>query len=330
MPNMSKRLLSLLSAAVLAGCATGPDYQTPDTALPEAWPDQEILSRGLQADWSEWWQLFGDPTLNKLVLQALDQNLELRIQTARVEEFRARLGLARAEALPTLQAQAGATREQQPGAAIGIPGIEMGPTNLFSISGMLGYEIDLWGRLAREREAAAALLEQSHFARDAVQLGIVTDVVTTYFDLRAAENQVRITRETIESREQTLELQQIRYEGGDIDDLVLQQARSELESARAELPARIQRKRMLEGALAILIGVQPDQLWSGSNWNPGQLSDLELPHQVPAFLPSELLERRPYVRASEAGLVAATASIGIAEAARLPRINLSAMLGTAA
>ncbi|MCC5835766.1 MAG: efflux transporter outer membrane subunit [Opitutales bacterium] len=327
---MSKRLISLLSAVVIAGCTTGPDYETPDTALPQAWPDQSILSGDLQADWSEWWQLFGDPTLNQLVLRSLDQNLKLSAQTARVEEFRARLGLARADRLPTLEAQAAASREQTPGATIGIPGFETGPTNLFSVSGMLGYEVDLWGRLAREREAALALFEQSSHARDALRLSIVTDVVTTYFDLRAAENQVRITQDTIDSREQTLELQQIRYDGGDIDELVLQQARSELESARAELPARIQRKRMLEGALAVLIGVQPEQLWSRPDWNPGDLGDIQLPRQIPSFLPSELLERRPDVRASEAGLKAATASIGIAEAARLPRINLSAMLGTAA
>jgi outer membrane protein, multidrug efflux system len=328
---MTPRILSLLAAGALAGCATGPDYQRPETLVPHAWPDEELFSAEPQDDWSEWWRRFGDPSLNELVGRALDRNLEIQLQTARVQEFRARLGYARAERLPSLYAQAGASRERISGAAIGLPPeINPGTRNLFSVAGLLEYEVDLWGRVSREREAADALFQESGFARDAVRLSVTADLVTTYFDLRTAESQLAITRATIASREETLRLQEIRREGGEIDELTLQQARSELESARASLPAFLQRKRILEGALGILVGLEPAELWDNLEWQGGDLATLQLPGQLPGFLPAELLERRPDVRAAEAQLMAATAGIGVSRAERLPRVNLSALLGTAA
>ncbi len=325
-----KMIPAAVGAVILAGCVTGPDYHAPDTALPGAWPEEDILAAAEHEAWSDWWTRFEDPSLNELVHRALDDNLEIHLQTARIAEFRARLGLAGAERWPSVDAQAAASREQTPGAALGVSGVETGPTNLFSLSGLLSYELDLWGRLAREQEAAEALLQESVFAREAVRLNVVADVVTTYFDLRAAENQVSIARETLASREETVRLQEIRHEAGEIDDLALQQARSERESTRAELPGLRQRKQVLEGALALLVGLEPAELWEDLPWDDGYLADIHLPDQIPAFLPAELLQRRPDLRAAEANLMAATAGIGVARADRLPRVNLSAMLGTAA
>jgi outer membrane protein, multidrug efflux system len=328
---MTQRILLILIAGALAGCVTGPDYQRPEMRLPQAWPDDGLLSAEDQDDWSAWWRLFGDPVLDDLVGHALDRNLEILLQTARVQEFRARLGYARAERLPSLQAQAGASRERISGAAIGLPPeFDPGTRNLFSVAGLLEYELDLWGRVARERDAAEALLHESGFARDAVRLSVAADVVTTYFDLRTAESQLVITRATIASREETLRLQEIRRAGGEIDELTLQQAHNELESARASLPAVVQRKRILEGALGVLVGLEPADLWDNPDWQGGDLAAIQMPGQVPAFLPAELLERRPDIRAAEAQLIAATAGIGVARAERLPRVNLSALLGTAA
>lgn len=321
-----------LATAILSsgGCVTGPDYRKPEIILPESWPEHAVFSLEQQEEWSDWWSQFGDPVLDQLVRQALDRNLEILVQTARVEEFRARLGLAQAERLPTVAGQAGVSRERLSGAAAGIPGLNPGTSNLFSIAGLLHYEIDLWGRLAREREAAGALLRQNVFARDAVRLSITADVATAYFDYRATQRKISITRETIDSRRETLRLQEIRHEAGDIDDLVLQQARGQLELARADLPLLIQGKQALHGSLAVLTGVEPSGLWEELPWEEDQPADLRWPAPVPAFLPSELLNRRPDLRAAESSLQAATAGIGIAQAQRLPRINLSAMLGTAA
>lgn len=327
---MHKRFLPLFSVVVLAGCVSGPDYRTPETVLSQEWPEHELFSEARDADWQNWWTRFGDPVLDELVARALDQNLEIRLQALRVEEFRARLGLARAEQLPTVEVQASASRERVSGVALGIPEAGSSTNNIFAVSGVLGYEIDLWGRLVREREAAEAILRENEFARDAVRLSIIADVAATYFDLRAARSQVAITRETIESRAETLRLQQIRREGGDIDELALQQARSEWETARAELPVRLQRQRVLEGAFGILLGFNPAELWEEIDLPPGDLANIDLPESVPALLPSELLERRPDIRAAEASLMAATARIGVARAERFPRLNLATLLGTAA
>jgi outer membrane protein, multidrug efflux system len=328
---MYLRVLLLLIAGTLAGCVTGPDYRRPETRLPHAWPDHERFSDADQSDWAEWWNRFDDPALDDLVARALDRNLAIQLQTARVQEFRALLGFARAERFPSLQYQAGASRERASGAAIGLPPeINLGTRNTFSVVGFLDYEIDLWGRVARERQAADALFMESGFARDAVRLGVAADVVTTYFDLRTAESQLVITRATIASREETLRLQQIRRSGGDIDELALQQAQSELESARAVLPALVQRQSLLQGALGVLAGLEPAELWDNLDWKGNDLASIQLPGPVPTFLPAELLERRPDIRAAEAQLMAASAGIGVARAERFPRINLSALLGTAA
>lgn len=323
-------ILPILSAIILAGCASGPDYERPTVNLPQSWPEQDILTGESLRHRVQWWQQFNDPYLDQLVAQALDQNLDIRIQVARVEEFRARLGLAKAEQLPTVEAQASASRERLSGQAMGNPSAGPLTTNIFSLSGMLGYEFDLWGRLAREREAAEAMLQHNTFARDAVELSILTDVVTTYFDLLSARNQLQITRESLETRAETLRLQQTRFEAGDIDRLSLLQIQSDWELARSELPLRQQRLRMLEGALAILIGSEPKEIWQGLDIPETAGAEVRLPVEIPAFLPAELLERRPDIRAAEAGLMAANAHIGAVKAQRLPRINLAAMLGTAA
>lgn len=322
--------IAILASLFLAGCVIGPDHRSPDVALPQEWPDHTLNTGDLPGEPAPWWEQFELPSLNQLVERALDRNLDIRVQTARVEEFRARLGLARAEEWPTLGGQADAARTRTPGAVLDIPGVDSHTRNQFLISGFLAYEVDLWGRLARERESAEALLAENRYAAQAVQLRVAADVVTTYFELRAAKNELAITRATIDSRAESFRLQQVRYDGGAIDQLALEQARSEWEIARSQLPMRVQRVHALEGALGILVGLTPSELWDVMDWNVEESRDVRLPDRIPAFLPSELLERRPDIRAAEASLMAATAQIGVAMTHRLPRLNLSAMLGTAA
>jgi len=317
----------LLSTALIAGCAVGPDYRAPELELPEQWPEHVLLSDEVRADWQQWWRQFEDPHLDALVARAVDDNLELRLQLARIQEARARLGLARAEQLPSVNAQAEAARERTPGT---LSPFGESTDNTFSLAGVLDYELDLWGRLAREREAAEALLEQSVFAHDAVRLNVIADVVATYFDLRSAERQLRITEATVESREETFRLEQLRFDVGESDELALRQAQSELESTLAQLPGQRERVRVLEGALALLVGMTPAELMGELDYGDTDLEAISLPDGVPAVLPSELLARRPDIRSAEAGLIAANAGIGVAEASRLPRFNLGGLLGSAA
>lgn len=333
---MRERLRSALAGGVglvvLAGCAVGPDYERPGMDLPEQWPEELLLSEDDRAEWAGWWTRYDDPVLDGLVERALDENLEVRVQADRIQEARARLGLASAERMPTLEGQAEASRERQSEAELGGAeafGIDR-TDNRFSVTGLLGYEVDLWGRMARQEEFAEAALEESVFTHDAVRLNVVADVVATYFDLRAAERQLEITNETIASRAETLRMEQERLEGGETDVLTVRQAESELETTRARLPEQQERVETLRTALGVLVGMEPDELLGELDFGEGTLGGIALPEELPSGIPSDLLRRRPDIRAAEAGLMASTAEIGVAEADRLPRLDLTGFLGTAA
>ncbi|WP_439510506.1 TolC family protein [Marinimicrobium koreense] len=207
-----RKFTSLAAAiALLSGCALGPDYQAQTPDLPDQWPEHELLGQDT-GDWQQWWTRFDDATLNALVERALNDNLNLQVQIQRIEQARAELGLSNANRWPSLSAQANATRERTP-ETVSQTGTEY-ISERYAVNGVLSYELDLWGRLAREREAASALLAQSVFGTEAIRLNLITDVVTTYFNLRAAEQQLAITRETLGTREETLVLEEVRYESG--------------------------------------------------------------------------------------------------------------------
>lgn len=325
-----RNAMVLAVGGLLAGCVVGPNYQPPELDLPVSWPQAPALEAVDEAELAQWWRKFEDPVLDALVARALADNLELRLQAARVEAARARLGLARAEQLPTVGAQAEATRQRQPAAAVGIEGIDIPPRNLFSIAGVLGYEIDLWGRLAREREAAAAGLESNVYALEAVRLGVVADVVVGYFGLRSAQRQLDIAARTLAARAEGVRIERLRYEAGMIDELALRQAESLLATTRAELPARRDELRRRESALGILLGLAPAELLAAIELDGEGPGTAVLPERIPLELPAELLARRPDLRAVEAELVAANAGVGIAMAARLPQLNLAGLVGVTA
>tara|TARA_R100000306_G_scaffold53186_1_gene49931 strand:- start:845 stop:2320 length:1476 start_codon:yes stop_codon:yes gene_type:complete len=322
-------------ALLLAGCAVGPEYQTPDIELPESWPAHITLEQQARDDWHRWWQRFEDPALNRLVERASEDNLELAIQLARIREARAQLGFADAERFPTVGYQAEANRERTPGAALPIdvqPVQELltSTNNQYSLAASLEYEIDLWGRLANQRAAAMAALQESLFARDAAELGVIGDVVTTYVSLKSAEAQQALMEETLAAYQETYRLQALRFEHGDISELELRQAEAEWRNLQAELPSLKQQVETLRGALGTLVGMSPDELLTTLDTGTSRLDDLAQPVGIPAMMPSAMLQRRPDIRSAEAALIAATAQIGVAEANRLPSLNLSSFLGTAA
>lgn len=317
---------------LLAGCAGSPSRTPVTTELPESFAQVATLPMQTEEEWQDWWTRFDDPALDALVDQALSGNLNIRLQAQRVQEARAQLGLSEAARLPTLQAQADATREQNPQMGFSLGGPEGAGSviyNQYSLSGMLNYEVDLWGRLSSQQDAARALLDQSVFSHEAVRLSIVADVVTTYFNLRAAEERYRITRDNLETRQETLELEQLRYENGATDRFTLRQAESAVAATRARLPALREQVQLLENALAILTGQAPADILAGMDFSGSRLTAIKPPESIPAMLPSELLQRRPDIRAAEAGLQAAEANVDAAAASRWPSLNLSALLGVA-
>lgn len=323
------RKLTALSAALVlvGGCALNPQEQANRPELPEHWPGNAVLGPGTE-QWQQWWTRFEDPHLDRLVERALGDNLNLQAQLQRIEQARAELGLRRAERWPSLSAQAEASRERT-AATVSQTG-QSHTDERYSVAGVLNYELDLWGRLAREREAAAAQLASTVYGTEAVRLNLITEVVTTYFNLRSAQRQRAITRQTLASRERSLELEQLRHDSGASDPLAVRQARAELESTRARLPQLEQQTHELGSALAILVGYSPRELLDELDFGEGQLSDLTLPDRMPEVLPSELLQRRPDIRAAGARFEAASAQLGAARAQRFPSLNLNLLGGSVA
>jgi len=292
----------------------GPNYVRPETAVPESWrtpaPDGESL-----ADLA-WWDFYRDPSLTRLIAQALRHNRDLRLAAARVEEAAGGYRAQRAFLFPSLDAGAGWTR--------GRSGFTRLTGNQFDLTGLLSYEIDVWGRLRRLSEAARARLLASEEGRKTVTIGLVANVAVAYFDLLAFDRQLEIARRTLESRLQSLVLTRIRFDGGRgvVSELDVAQAETQVYAARAAI-AQIERGvAVTENALSMLLGSNPGPVSRGT-----ALHRQEAPAAVPAGLPSELLLRRPDLLAAEQQLVAANANIGAARAAYFPTLSLTAALG---
>lgn len=320
------RMVGIASAAALAGCALTADYQRPVLDLPAQWPDTLQAAQQLQGDWTQWWQRYEDPALTQLVDDALAANLDLRAAAARVRRARAELGFTRADQYPTLNAQADVVR----GDTGQTTSAADGPVTRYRIAGVLAYELDLWGRLAQATEAARGRWLQTTFGADAVRLALITDVVTAYFNLRALDRQIRTTQDTIATRNEAYRLEQVNYRNGATTELTLRQSEAELALAEAQLPALQNRAGQVRRTLAILTGRPPSQVLQPPALPTVALRDLTLDTRLPKLLPSELIERRPDIRAAEAGLMAAQADISVARTAWLPRINLAGTIGSAA
>ncbi|WP_038054215.1 efflux transporter outer membrane subunit [Thioalkalivibrio sp. ALJ1] len=315
-------LVGLAGTVWLSGCALGPDYERPDVALPEAWPEE--IDEQMDVDYSDvefWWEMFEDPILDRLVREALENNIETEIAAARVVQARAVLGLERAERHPQLDGVIEVERED--------PGIGGdGPETDLAVFGRLSYEVDLWGRLARSEEAARAQLLGTAFTRDAVRLAVMSDVVSTYFDYRATREQIDTTEDTIQSLIEALGLERSRLESGATTDLTVRQAEAELETSRAGLPSLEAEAERLRRALAVLVGDSEAVVEGLDSLGDHGLEELpETLDGLPHSIPSDLLVRRPDIRAAEASLIAANANIGVARAEWLPSLNLAALLG---
>lgn len=328
---MHKR--ALMAALLLSGCVMGPDYERPAFSLPQQWPwesaqkKEDSASETKPVVVAEWWGAFNDPALSALIEEGLSANADLAVAAARVAEARAALGLREANLFPEIGVQGAARRTRGSSSASfgGLPG-NARPYNDFGIAAVLNYEVSLWGKLARETESASALLAASEAAREAVRLAVAADIATGYFNLRALRMQEAIAMRTLEARQATHEYREKQYRHGAIDGLTYQQSRSEMESARAALPAIRQSRAQAETALSVLLGRDPKTLVEGGFALP-EPQALPEPPRVYADLPSTLLERRPDIRAAEQNLISANAAIGAAKADYFPSISLSSLIG---
>jgi len=321
MPKSVLRILCGVILALLTGCMTvGPDYKRPAIDTPAAWRFEEKEVRDLAN--TAWWQQFKDPVLDHLVSQALQANKDLLIATYRIEEFFGRYFSTRGDQFPSAGGNADGFRQRQSEKGfVRIDGKD-NPFNQYDAFLSGAWEIDFWGKFRRATEAARAELLGTEEARRTVVLTLVSAVSAAYVDIRALDKQLEISLRTADTRRDTLDLFQLRFQNGIISEVDLSQAESEYEDALARIPDIERAIGQTENALSVLLGRNPGPIPRGLT-----LDELILP-AVPAGVPSDLLERRPDIRQAEQTLLAANARIGVAKSLYFPTISLTGAFGT--
>ena len=305
---------------LLAGCAVGPNYQRPATTpTATAWRDSAQASRDSSFANVPWWGVFADDTLQTLIRRALRENQDIHIALARVNEARALLGIQRLEYLPQVNVQAGWRKSD--GADSLLTGV--GSDEMAFLGVGLSWELDLWGRLRRLNEAAAANLLATEQGRRSMILTIVSDVARAYMEMIELDDQVAITDTQVVIRRASLEVARARFQGGLTSEMDVRQGENALAVAEGSHSRALRQRTQKENEISVLLGRTPGGVSRGL-----PLSQQGVPTVIPAGLPSTLLNRRPDVRQAEEQLHAANARIGVAMAELFPTISLTASGGT--
>lgn len=310
----------LTVAGLLTGCVMGPDYVQPKVEAPKAW---RIDYQGA-ADVANtaWWEGFQDPQLNGLIKEALANNFDVKAAAARVQEFKSALQITESEEYPQLGygTQTGRDRTSQ-NKQVPLPPNVAPIYYQHVVAADAAYELDLWGRVRRSTEAGLAELFYSEESQRTVILSMVSDVATGYILLLSLDKQLDIARATLKNREEALQLAQSRFDGGVSSALELAQVKALYEETAAAIPDLEKRVQLQENALCLLVGRNPGPIARGKTFD-----SLSLP-KVPGGLPSDVLKRRPDIRAAEQLLVSANARIGEAKTEYFPTVSLTSQLG---
>ncbi|TFW25212.1 efflux transporter outer membrane subunit [Massilia arenosa] len=330
--NVKTFVLAPLAAAVLAACSSVPTMDTPKVEVPTGFKEAAIgngqwkLATPSEAQpRGEWWLAFHDPALSALVTQATAANQNLASAAARVRQARALAGIAEADRMPQVGGGIGAQRARASDVSLGLPqGTPVAPGNLYQAKLTASYEVDLFGRVGASVSAARLDAAASEATYRSVLLALQADVAQTYFRLRATDAELRTLEETVRLREESVKVNQRRFELGDIGEFDLARAKTELATSRAEAIGVQRQRASLEHALAVLLGRPPAAF--GQESNP--MADAHALPVVPAGLPSTLLERRPDISAAQQQVMASNARIGVARSALFPALTLSAAAGT--
>ncbi len=309
-------IILAIGLILFTGCAVGPDFKEPVVATPESYRTQVMPSDAVTD--LKWWALFDDPLLYDLVTIALENNRDLKIAVSRIEQARATVGFTRADQYPRLDGDAGAR--------IGnVNGGSRSPDTQSTVylSAPLNWEIDFWGKFKRATEAARADLMASEYGLKAVQLALISDVVTTYYQLLDFHRRLAISESTLASRIESLTIIQQRFDKGIISELDVNQAQIQKEIAAGAIPLYQRSIAKTENGLAILLGRLPETVRIKKNLGG------TAPPDIPVGLPSDILVRRPDILQASYLLKAQTERIGVAEALRFPAISLTGTLGVA-
>jgi outer membrane protein, multidrug efflux system len=318
-----RRLIALsLITFLLSGCAVGPNYKRPSVNVPGMYrgaiPPEATQPVAKSLGDQKWWEVFEDQQLQDLIHTALQQNYDVRIAATRILQAQAQVGITRADQLPTINAGAQTVDQRSPRTKF-FPAYE---TSAHQVDLSLAWELDFWGKYRRANESARATLLATQWAREAVISTLVSDVAAAYFQLRELDLQLEISRRTLASRQNSLQLTQVLAKGGGTSMLDVRQAEQLVFTAAETIPDLERRIEQQENLISTLLGNNPGPIARGT-----KLTDQPHSPDIPAGIPSSLLERRPDVRQAEAQLIAANAQIGVAKAAYFPQISLTASSG---
>ena len=325
--RIDARAALALAACLLAGCLPkSAETVKPAADMPAAW--QALPADGRAVTVADWWRVYDDPVLERLVDEALAQSTDIAAAVARVDEARALVAITEADRRPVVDVTADANRSRISRRTGPLPPGAPVERNNYRLALNASYELDLWDRLRNATEAARAELLAAQAAGDTVRIAVAASVAQSYFTLRALDLQIATTQRTIDVRERALELQRKRVEAGVLAELDLRQVEAELAGVRAQLPPLIGSREREEAALAVLLGRSPRGIIAEVVAVQGDADLGLIAPVVPAGVPSELLLRRPDIVEAERRLAAANARVAIARVAHFPSIALTGYLGT--
>ncbi len=315
-------LLLTLLLVFSTSCTVGPNYKRPAVAVPDRYrgltPEEAAKAEAASLGNEKWWVVFQDPQLQELIRTALAHNYDVQIAATRILQAQAVLGITRADQFPTISGTASADMQRTSQTKI-IPPIY---TSTNHISLTMFWELDFWGKFRRATEAARADLLATEWGKRAVLTTLVANVAGAYFQLRELDLQLEIAKRTLGSRQESLRLVEIRAKGGTTSMLDVRQSEQLVYGAAAAIPDLERQIEQQENFISILLGQNPGPIQRGA-----ALTEIRQIPQVPAGLPSSLLERRPDIQVAELGVVAANARIGVAKADYFPSISLTGIGG---
>jgi len=319
---MKKTIILLIAVLLLAGCAVGPDYKRPTVDIPQSFRFEDKEAKDLAN--TAWWEQFNDPVLNELIQVALQENKDLKVAVARIGQFVGRYVTTRAALFPQvgIGASGGMQRVTENGFTPFPSGVK-NPNDVWDVFLNGNWEIDIWGKIRRATEAARAGILSSEEGRRTVILSLVAAVASAYIDLRDADREMEISRKTAEAYKESLRIFELRFKEGFSSSIEVNMVKAEYEQALSRISFYGKTIPQLENALSILLGRNPGPIPRGKT-----LDELALP-DVPAGLPSDLLEQRPDIRRAEQDLIAANAQIGVAKSLYYPAISLTGIFGFA-
>jgi multidrug efflux system outer membrane protein len=312
-------LIALTFPVLLGSCNLEPKLEGVNSPVPENYPGNSGGSVSADIAWNKF---ISDPRLKRLVKMAIENNRDLRVAALNVEATRAQYGITRSALFPTVNVGAGGSRSRQPGALGTGTAIE---SRAYEVSvGVTSYELDIFGRVRSQSNAALQEYFASDAARVGVQISLVAEVANAYFNQRAAIEQINLAQQTLDAVSETYDLTQKRFDAGDVSELDLRSVDIQVQTAKAQLAAYRQRVSETNNALAVLIGAPvPSSLPEGRSLEGALVAE------VRAGVSSDLLRRRPDILEAEHQLKGANANIGAARAAFFPRISLTGSAGTA-